>query len=735
MGERVDQWLLERIREGVHSAVVGEMPAVGGPDDDLLALRVVCDGPATTWGPLEDARRAIEQLLGESFGPPRGARELRLFRVLGEPPDHVADFALVAACNRLEERSGGHATMVLEGVDGADDATLDTLGRLLAHPARVRLPLILAFRRPPEGPAADLLELMRSTLGADAVRDLAPRGEQPPTEQVPFDWHSLPESSLRVLRAASVMGPVFEIDWLAELLDEPPGRILQELQQAADLGAPIADRGDGTLWLPPDAGDELQRDMLPSLVSHWHRRLGDLLAEEPPPPGILETPSPPPPEPGDEGGEAVTGPAPTSYADAFDTGEAVSGADSAEPELEPQSYRPPPPSLVDTARGSRDPARAAEHFVAAGDLEAALQGYVDAIREISDGGDARRGLLLADRALDTSEHIPPSPLRSLWRGRVLLERARLQWHGAGFGEGMSLSDARESIDAAASELRDGAPATLRSEIAAVKAGICYDTGDLRSLETALEELSRTARVLLSEGQASEAARLFNDQAALYLRVGDPVRAVHLLERARDLYEGLSRGDGEDPGVAAELAATDHLLARVPLHARARPGREEDAMAMGLDHALAAARTYQRLERPRELARVWETMGRLELERGHADRARQRLSAALDAQRKLGDVTGLARTSAALSDLLRESGLPLEAASLLEQSAALNLEKGSPIGLAFNRRAYDALVERIRDTHASDPDVDRALARVGALIDQGEDVLGHPVLPQGTDLSS
>ena len=69
---------------------------------------------------------------------------------------------------------------------------------------------------------------------------------------------------------------------------------------------------------------------------------------------------------------------------------------------------------------------------------------------------------------------------------------------------------------------------------------------------------------------------------------------------------------------------------------------------------------------------------------------QHLTAALSAQRELGDVLGLARTTAALSEVLAAGAQYQDALALLLESIELNLDKGSPIGLAYNRRSLVAL---------------------------------------------
>ena len=166
-----------------------------------------------------------------------------------------------------------------------------------------------------------------------------------------------------------------------------------------------------------------------------------------------------------------------------------------------------------------------------------------------------------------------------------------------------------------------------------------------------------------------------------------------------------------------LAETEHLHARLPLHAQVRPGREQDAFDMALRHARVAESLYRQLDDPTELARVWETMGRLEIARGEKTAAPDRLMLALRSQRRLGDLLGLARTTAALSDVLRGAGRSVDALAVLTDSVASNIEKGSPLGLAYNQRALTALAPHLPDSVAERVEalretMTRAAARFG-----------------------
>jgi tetratricopeptide (TPR) repeat protein len=216
---------------------------------------------------------------------------------------------------------------------------------------------------------------------------------------------------------------------------------------------------------------------------------------------------------------------------------------------------------------------------------------------------------------------------------------------------------------------------------------------------------------------------------VYIRLGDPVRATNLLTQSRELFENRWRNNPNDRIAAEELAETDHLLARLPLHAQRRPGREAEASALGLEHAQAAEQVYQRLGQHHKLARVWETIGRLELQRGQLQTAQERLSAALNLQQRLGDVTGLARSTAALADLCVRTDRLSDALALLADSITLNFEKGSPLGLAFNRRALDALTATVARTPGPGADnVRSALTEVESRLAQAESVFGRLVLP-------
>ena len=54
--------------------------------------------------------------------------------------------------------------------------------------------------------------------------------------------------------------------------------ILEKLQEAVDAGVPLADRGEGQFTVSPDTIAALQNSILPSLLTFWHARLGEILS-------------------------------------------------------------------------------------------------------------------------------------------------------------------------------------------------------------------------------------------------------------------------------------------------------------------------------------------------------------------------------------------------------------------------------------------------------------------------
>lgn len=811
-----DLW--ERVRAGRHTAVLGISP--GEPPVGVRVVRVRCDIPPTTLGPLHEARRKVELLLGSQTPLFDQARDRMVQglrrRLLGDVPALAGERATVEILNRLASSSDRPAALLFEAIDAADDATLATLRGVLAQPGWLKLPVVLVFRsNAPSGAAAALLAALAEVDPAAVIR--APAKAPPPAKGAPppeaFPFRKLPPPVLRVLRAGAIVGSGFEAELVADLLGVDLLDVLDVLQEALDAGVPVEDLGEGRFRLPDATLDALRASMLPSLMTAWHQRVADLLGgideargapsmdldfESEPPPApdsaegfvptrrgreriserpaaaapSIEVPATMPPAGRSPRAVSVTMPAAAlpldvklpdlapetpeeeprpnawPYAEIFAPGSntpqpsasplprgvweaAPAVTDAGAASIRPRAAGPartPPAREQTSARG--DDARAAVHLAAAGDMDAAAERWFAALRRAAELGAQPQAAAYAEKALGILDALPVAPRRRRLRARVLLELGRLRWQamapvpspGAPAAEpGFTLPGALASLEAAREGLAADDPPELGAEIAAVIAGVCYDLGDMASLSRALDELRDASRALMEAGDPLGAARLLNDQAAVYVRLGDPVQATHLLTESRKVFEERA---ASDPVAAVEMAETDHLFARIPLHVAARPGRESDALTMGLDHALAAERTYKRLDARRDLARVWETMGRLELRKGRLDRARERLTAAVEAEEVLGDLVGLARSTAALSELLAASGRVHDALAVLSDSVALNFEKGSPIGLAFNRRALATLAPLAGDSREESVLLDETRSRLEA----AERVLGKMVLP-------
>jgi tetratricopeptide (TPR) repeat protein len=227
---------------------------------------------------------------------------------------------------------------------------------------------------------------------------------------------------------------------------------------------------------------------------------------------------------------------------------------------QPFSPRQRPDRATPATQPSTDQSRAAAHLRAAGQVEAAIEQYLAAVREVAVRGDAQRAYGLAEQALQLFDELPPSNRRALLRVQLLIEKGRLQWHGALLGASFTLQEALASLETARLSLPDDAVPEVVAQLATVTAGICYDLGDLDALQRGLEVLTESSRRLLDMGESLLATCLLNDQAAVYVRLGDPVRASHLLSKSHELFDGLLRRNPHDLMALEELAETNHLLA-------------------------------------------------------------------------------------------------------------------------------------------------------------------------------
>lgn len=633
-GTAAEAW--DRARSGRPVAFVGTetvcLPGAWSP----LIVRVRCSRGVEPLAPILEARRTIARLLGDAPDDPPAAQlpfELRR-RLLGDTPFTAEGDAFVRACNRLQRESERGALLIFESANDADEATTQVLRRVLAHPG-LALPLVLAFDRQPDaGPATLLFDQIRRAGGMVArvsAQKVAGDGSD--------SWRMLPSSVLRVLRTGVTLGPVFDARVVASLLDLGVIDVLENLQTAADAGVPVEDDGALEFRIVGPVADALRSSLLPSLA---RVRRGQ----------ALETAQAAP-------GNVGTSPAATE-------------GDEPVPTAAPPAANEAQRQVVADVRRALSTARDAEEV---GAFTEAL-GAVQRARTVLAGP---TGI-----ALDAAE-------RRRLRIEVLAEMGRVQWMGAGPEYDFSLPSALDALVAARDLLEDGDPPELRANLATLVANVCYDLGDLRSLEIALAELDQAHASRSAMGHTRAAARLLNDMAAVHVRMGDPTQALALLERARKVFADAAE---RDPAAQLELAETDHLIARIPVHLAARGPVDEVTLRAARAAARHAEQAFQRFRATRPLARVWETQGRLELMAGEVEAAMGFLTKAARAQRTGGDALGLARTTAAMADALEAAGDRNEALAMLTDSVRLNRAKGSPLGLAFNRKALNAQAARV-----------------------------------------
>ncbi len=662
--------VLERIREGLSTLVVS--PSGEAPDLPTGTVVVRVDAHAARdLGALERAVARIEDLIEGPTARLVRARAGAMLRdrLLREEPQAGVETRFVETANRLAAVARGRAVVAFEGLESADRATLASLARVVARPGWLKLPVLFVSRQEPRG---ELLAIARA-LGEGGVLRIAPietdedrfrgDGEDVASPEIEAEAAAeaqaalgrIPADVLRVLRACGVVGVRSEARLVAALLGAPLDEVLEALQAARDAGLPLEDRADTTFAMPPWLARALSDSVLPSLRMRWHERLAELLAE------------------------------------------------SESAPVAPVTVTTAPPAAP------RDDLRAAAHLASAGRASDALERRLEAAASATRRGDVMRAAELVDAVAKEAAQIPIARDRSRVEARVTLERARLRWLGVGFEPSLTLRGALDEALAARALLAFEVRPDALADAAAIIAGIAYDLGEPEILARAEAELAATARTLLSRGARLEAARLLDDQAALLLRRGELTGARQALGDARRIFETRIAEQPDDVHAIADLGDTRHLLARLALHEPAA-----DDLEPALEHAREAERLYSRIGYRRDVARVWETMGRLEARRGQLGRARDRLSAALRVEDATADLTGIARATAALAEVLASAGDPKEAVDLLASSIELNREKGSPIGLAFDARAL-ARVRRSLERRgaASNEDVRERLERTAS----------------------
>ena len=380
------------------------------------------------------------------------------------------------------------------------------------------------------------------------------------------------------------------------------------------------------------------------------------------------------------------------------------------------------PSLLEIWSIPEDPGSVEPSPEPTPDPESQAQQLAIAARKALDRGNTQESLALVQQALET---LDPTDSRSevrQFRVRLQLELAHASWRSS--GEGSTLTQALAIADKARDELGPDDPAELVASVLTLGAGIRYDLGEAGMLSDALDQLVEASLGLQQAGQPVMAASLLNDQAAVWIRLGDPVRASHLLRKSREVFSESAKRDPDNRLAKVELAETEHLLARLPFHVASRPGQERDALVAALRAAETSEQLYRSLPDPWSAARVLETQGRLLERLGDLAEAMVRLGAAAEQQQAEHDGLGLARTAAGLASVLAAQGQPEAAARLLGDSIRLNLDVGTPLGLAHNRRSLELLAAQL----IASPNGRQTLTEIRRRLEHAEQLVGKADLP-------
>lgn len=732
-----------RVRDGGHLVMIGGTQEVVPPllgiaarrpagetsrasllPEPIRWLHVHCATSSKTDGPLEQAFQRLEAELGErgeDVGP--SSRDAWM---LYEPADRLIEASFVGACNRLAERSRGTTALLLEGLDGRDEPTLQTLAELLHHPGRLRVQLVLWFRE--TAPPQAWVETIRDYIGEDSIIRWSDE-----LREYRFAPQTIPADAVHVIRAASVVGENVTLSVLARLVELPRPTVLRALQEAADAGVPLADRGDGHFYLPEEVLEAIAETMLPSLRAHWEKRMVEMLSgsESKPPtsssPRAVTQNSARDEEVGTGGAEL---PEPTTPVPAANTSRPTA-----------RTAPPAPPSIPDpgvpaVSTGTpvvslmpADPARAADFLERSGNPLEAAERLLQASRLSSERGDPRRAMAQLEQAASLSRTLTDTEEAAVLRARLHLAAASVKWSAAALGKEFELGAVMAEVDAAKTfvdQLADRPE--LLAQWASLKARVAYDLGEPGGIEEALGATSEACRTLLSRGDGGVAARLLNAQAGLYLQLGDPVQAAHLMTEAHRLFEAKAERDPTDRVAQLEVARAAHLFARLPLHAKVRPGFRQEAVEAALTRAVEALRIYGALGRGRDRARVLETIGRLELSRDCIEKAESVLTDAIAQQEALRDVVGLARSVSALAECKLLAGHPEESISLLGESIALNMRKGSALGIAFNRATLARVEEFFSVRTPPSPTIIAMMRKAYGELESAERVVGRVNAP-------
>jgi predicted ATPase/serine/threonine protein kinase/Tfp pilus assembly protein PilF len=307
--------------------------------------------------------------------------------------------------------------------------------------------------------------------------------------------------------------------------------------------------------------------------------------------------------------------------------------------------------LVRHFEEAREPLRALEYAVRAGDAARALYASREAIQHY-------------ERALALAAMIDANPSGSTpSRRRIdLLER---------LADVLALSGDYERAARVMEELRAASSALEPRERARVE----RRTGELEekrgSYDNALDAFARGIQALGSEVRSKEGAQLLGATASIYVKKGLYERAVEFCDAGLDLLKGAALEASPGHSLEMETAQLRTILGV------ARSCRGELELAeKEFEHALVARRrSGDAIGTARSLA----NLGAVAVERGLIDEAVARFEAALELEEKLEHGPGIAEAAAQLARALRTRGDLERAIGLSRRALALQEKAGDVEG--------------------------------------------------------
>ena len=206
----------------------------------------------------------------------------------------------------------------------------------------------------------------------------------------------------------------------------------------------------------------------------------------------------------------------------------------------------------------------------------------------------------------------------------------------------------------------------------------------------------------------------------------PVRGRASLEEESRRFFSSGRFPSDDEEVARELADTEHLLAKLPLHVAARQGRQLDAIGLG-------ARTRSKLPRRTngwDAARTGpcnRNLGRLETMAGRHEAAMAYLSTAAELSRELHDLLCWREPRRRCRKCSLQQ-ISWQRLSSFWSSRCRSMSKRLADWLAFVRRSVEKLAQRVKITESSEAPTSRRWHGWYEDLLAAEDQLGRAKLP-------